>query len=160
MTESAPEVKTDKAPPAVATFETCLVDENAPLLTIEIKTQKGVETFNLRSVTALEYQAIFARAKIPNPRPSGPNGTFLTGDRLDTNGLAIFTVAYALGANGKIGGEGWSLEAKLTEENVARLDFAVVVHLYRRYQEFFRADRFGIEEPGSGDSLVVSKTDG
>jgi len=129
-------------------FFSCLIDANAPLLTVNI----GNDRFKLRSITALEYQSAFARSLKANPKPTGPGGAFTISDRYDTNGLAFYTVAAALGATKKIGNEGWTFNLPISEATVGQLEFGVLVHLYQEHQKFFRAERFGIPEsqPGAG----------
>lgn len=126
---------------SVPRFMHCLIDKNAPTLTIEI----GDAWFKTRAITAGENAGILASCRLPVVYKE-EDGVKIPMIEYDNERVMVLTVAAALGSKKKISGEGWSLAAPITDETVADLERNVLVAIYLAHNEFFRADKFGVKK--------------
>jgi len=136
-----------------------MVDASAPLCIVEFNDV----TFRLRSITAGEAADIEAETRLREPYDDefeladGTKRKFRV--RLDGRKKALKTVAAALGARKVIGREGWTWPHPVSEESVSSLADGIVEDLFVKHATFFRPDRFGASESGSGDTLEQGKDD-
>lgn len=145
-TEEDVEVPAMESAREMPKFAHCLINKDAPILKVII----GETEFRMRSITAGENADIMSASRLPFRMEDGT----IKADFYEAR-VVYLTVAAALGANKKIGREGWSLSGEVTPEACSNLADDIVTPLYVEHQKFFRADRFGAVKSGSGDSVVA-----
>jgi len=113
-----------------AHFNNCWVTESGELCEVVINNV----TFKMRAITAGEFHNMYSTCRLADI-----GGTAVDKyTNIDFMKLQTMTVATALGAFKKIGGEGWTDDREVTFENIELLRQGIVTQLYEEHDKFFR----------------------